>query len=124
MSEKIGPMTVGKKEEQIFLGKELGQHKNYSEQIAVLIDQEIKHFIQKNYDRAKKILMEKTNILHNLANALLEHETLDGNEVQMIASGKVIPKKFKTNKSKTEGQQAANPPADHSEDKLKPEDKA
>ncbi len=95
MSEKIGPMTVGKKEEQIFLGKELGTHKNYSEQVAILIDQEIRNIIQKNYDRAKKILTEKTNILHNLANALLEYETLDGNEVQMIASGKVIPKKFK-----------------------------
>ena len=101
MSEKIGPMTVAKKEEQIFLGKELGQHKNYSEAIAILIDQEIKFLLEQNYNRSKKILTEKTNILHNLANALLEHETLGQHEVEMIVSGKVIPKKFK-GKAKTD----------------------
>ena len=99
MSEKIGPMVVGKKEEQIFLGKELSQSKHYSENIAVLVDQEIKGILDRNYQRAKKILSDKINILHNLASSLLENETLDSHEIEMLVSGKVIPKKFKQNRT-------------------------
>ncbi|MBI3017588.1 MAG: ATP-dependent zinc metalloprotease FtsH, partial [Deltaproteobacteria bacterium] len=106
MSEKLGTVTFGKKDEQIFLGKEFGHKTTYSEQTALMIDEEIKILITRNYDRAKKILTEKTNILHNLANALLEYETLDTHEVEMIASGKVIPKKFK-NKDKVNAQSSA-----------------
>ena len=102
MSEKVGTLTIGKKDDQIFLGKEFGHRQIYSEQTALVVDQEIKAIIGRNYDRARKILMEKMNILHNLANALLEHETLDTHEVEMIASGKVIPKKFKPKVEKKE----------------------
>ena len=118
MSERLGTVTFGKKEEQIFLGKEFGHKPTYSEETSVMIDEEIKRFIARNYDRAKKVLTEKMNILHNLANALLEYETLDANEVEMIASGKVIPKKFK-NKDKGAPQPSAQVQPGTSEEKEK-----
>ncbi len=118
MSEKLGTVTFGKKEEQIFLGKEFGHRPTYSEQTSLIIDEEIKGLISRNYDRARKILTEKMNILHNLANALLEYETLDTHEVEMISSGKVIPKKFKNkDKDKAGGQQPA--PAQTTEEQEK-----
>ena len=95
MSEKLGTLTLSKKDEPIFLGREFAQRQEYSEQTAQIIDSEIKDILDRNYERAKKILSGKINILHNLAQALLEHETLDANEVEMIVSGKVVPKKFK-----------------------------
>jgi cell division protease FtsH len=89
MSEKLGPLAFGQKEEQIFLGKEFAQHKDYSEQTAVLIDQEIGGFVTQAYEQAKKILVENMETLHALAQALLERETLVEVEINAIIAGDV-----------------------------------
>ena len=90
MSDVLGPLTFGKKEEQIFLGREMGRHRDYSEQTAQTIDREVRDIVDRNYRRAKEILTDKVKVLHDLAQALLEFETLDGEEVEMIVQGKKI----------------------------------
>ncbi|MBI3398365.1 MAG: ATP-dependent metallopeptidase FtsH/Yme1/Tma family protein [Deltaproteobacteria bacterium] len=87
MSEKMGPLTFGKKEEMVFLGKEIATHKDYSEQTAREIDSEIKTIVIEGYSRAKNILVEHIDTLHKLANALLEKEVLDGEEIDRIIRG-------------------------------------
>jgi cell division protease FtsH len=87
MSDVLGPITFGKKEEAIFLGREIAQHRDYSEQTAQTIDREVRDIVERNYRRAKDILTTKIQVLHNLAQALLEYETLDGNEVERIVQG-------------------------------------
>jgi len=81
MSEVVGPVTFGKAEEQIFLGKEMSKSKAYSEDTAVLIDKEIKSIINTNYEACKKVLQDNINILHEVANKLLEKEVIDGKEL-------------------------------------------
>src|SRR3954451_13346194 len=87
MSDVLGPVTFGKKEEAIFLGREIGQHRDYSEQTAQTIDREVRDIVERNYRRAKEILSSKVHLLHELARALLEFETLDGEEVERIVTG-------------------------------------
>jgi cell division protease FtsH len=84
MSEKIGPITFGKKEEQIFLGKELARHKDYSEETAIEIDKEIKRIVNENYQRAKTLLTKNIDLLHKLAEVLLEKEVVDGRELDEL----------------------------------------
>ncbi|MBN2372168.1 ATP-dependent zinc metalloprotease FtsH [bacterium] len=84
MSEKMGPLTFGKKEEQIFLGKEFAQHKDYSEATAVLIDDEVKRIVTDNYKKAKEILQKNKSKLKKLADALLENEVMDGIEIERL----------------------------------------
>ena len=83
MSE-LGPLTFGKKEEQIFLGREIAQHRDYSEDTAIKIDQEIKRFVNEGYQSACKILEENRDTLIRIAETLLEREVLDANEVRMV----------------------------------------
>jgi cell division protease FtsH len=80
----LGPLTFGKREEQIFLGREIAQHRDYSEDTAIRIDQEIKRFVMEGYEKARKILEENRETLCRIAEALLEREVLDANEVRMI----------------------------------------
>src|SRR5688500_10106958 len=87
MSGAMGPLTFGKKEEQIFLGREIAQHQDYSEDTALRIDQEVKRFVTDNYTRAQKILLEHKQKLLDLADGLLARETLDAEQVRRIASG-------------------------------------
>ncbi|MBF0611071.1 MAG: ATP-dependent zinc metalloprotease FtsH [Magnetococcales bacterium] len=87
MSVKLGPLTYGDKEEEIFLGREITQHKNVSEEMTRQIDAEIRAVVDYNYHRAKNILTEQLACLHNMANALLERETLDGDEVERLVQG-------------------------------------
>ncbi len=87
MSEKLGPLTFGKREEHIFLGREVARHQDYSEETAVLIDDEVKRIVLDCASRARTILEEKSAKLHGLALALLEHESLDGEEIARILSG-------------------------------------
>ena len=87
MSEKMGPLTFGKKEEMVFLGKEIATHKDYSEHTAREIDSEVKQIVMECYNKAKNTLTEKIDILHRLANALLEKEVLDGAEIDRIIFG-------------------------------------
>lgn len=84
MSEKLGPLTFGKKDEQIFLGREIARHKDYSEKTAEEIDEEVKKIVIRAYERAKTILKENFDLLEVLANTLLERETLDGHDIDRI----------------------------------------
>ena len=87
MSEKVGPLTFGKKEEQIFLGREFAQHRDYSEETARLIDNEIRGIVTQGHQRAKEIIQTNMATLHKLANTLLEKEVLDGNQIEIIIKG-------------------------------------
>jgi cell division protease FtsH len=87
----LGPLTFGKKEEQIFLGREISQHRDYSEATAIKIDDEVRRIVQKGYDSAKNILAENNDALIRIALALREREVLDGNEIRMIIEGKELP---------------------------------
>lgn len=91
MSEYLGPLAFGKREEHIFLGREISQNRDFSEDTARLIDTEIKNFVETSYQRARTILRQHEDALHALANALLEKETLDSNEVDAIVSQYVPP---------------------------------
>jgi cell division protease FtsH len=84
MSDKLGPLTFGKKEEQIFLGREIAQHRDYSEDTAERIDEEVRRIVMENYERAKQLLVENTGLLHRLARVLLEKEVLDNSEIEKI----------------------------------------
>jgi cell division protease FtsH len=87
MSDELGPMTFGKKEEQIFLGREIAQHRDYSEGTAIKIDQEVNKIVTSSYEKAKRLIIENINALHRLASALLEKESLDGKEIDEIIFG-------------------------------------
>jgi cell division protease FtsH len=84
MSEKMGPLTFGKQNEQVFLGRELGSQRDFSEQIAMEIDQEVKRLVMENYERAKRLLTENMATLKGLAQALLEKEVLDASDIDQI----------------------------------------
>jgi len=87
MSEKLGPLTFGKREEHIFLGREFARHQDYSEDTAIQIDSEVKRIVIDCAARARRILEEKLAKLHGLAQALLEHESLDGEQIARILAG-------------------------------------
>ena len=84
MSEKLGPMTFGKKEQQIFLGRDFTQQQDYSEGTAIEIDAEVKRIILESYQRAKDLLRSNLNLLHKIAEKLLEKESLDGAEIDAL----------------------------------------
>jgi cell division protease FtsH len=84
MSEKLGPMTFGKKEEEIFLGRDFTQKVDYSESTAIEIDSEVRRIIQESYLRAKDLLKSNLRLLHKVAETLLEKEVLDGSEIDAI----------------------------------------
>jgi cell division protease FtsH len=84
MSEKLGPLTFGKKEEEVFLGREFGSRRDFSDHIALEIDQEVKRLVTENYERAKRLLTENMASLKGLAEALLEKEVLDAPEIDQI----------------------------------------
>ncbi len=86
MSE-MGPLTFGKKEEQIFLGREIAQHRDFSEETAIRIDQEVKKIITAQYDRAKSIIHDNRDVMIRLAECLLERESLDGVEIRRVVAG-------------------------------------
>jgi cell division protease FtsH len=87
MSEAMGPLTFGKKEEQIFLGREIAQHQDYSEDTALRIDQEVKRIVTDNYTRAQQALTENKKQLLEMADALLARETLDADQIRRISAG-------------------------------------
>jgi len=84
MSDEMGPLTYGKKDEQIFLGKELATHKDYSEETAKRIDKEVSKIVLESYERAKKLLSDNIDTLHKLAQDLLVKEVLNADEVDEI----------------------------------------
>jgi len=87
MSDAMGPLTFGKKEEQIFLGREIAQHQDYSEDTALKIDQEVKRFVTDAYQRAHQLLTAHKDTLVRMADALLQREVLDAEQVKRIAAG-------------------------------------
>ncbi|TCK60866.1 ATP-dependent zinc metalloprotease FtsH [Seleniivibrio woodruffii] len=87
MSKKMGPLAYGKKDEQVFLGKEIGHAKDYSETTAIAIDDEVKALVMDGYNRARRILEDNTELLHSVAKLLLEKETIDGHEIDKLMSG-------------------------------------
>ncbi len=87
MSVELGPLTFGKKEEQIFLGREIAQHRDYSEETARKIDLEVKKLILESYEKAKNILAGNLEVLHRLAQSLLEKESLDGDTIDRLIQG-------------------------------------
>jgi ATP-dependent metalloprotease FtsH len=91
MSDNLGPLTFGKKEEMVFLGREISSHKDYSESTAVLIDQEVRSIIERAYSKAESLLRENMDKLTLLANTLLEREVLDGDEMDRVLRGETLP---------------------------------
>jgi cell division protease FtsH len=83
----MGPLTFGKKEEQIFLGREIAQHRDFSEDTAIKIDQQVKKIVTAQYERAKAIIEENRETMIRLAECLLERESLDGVEIRRIVAG-------------------------------------
>jgi cell division protease FtsH len=97
MSDKMGPLSYGKKEEQIFLGREFATHKDYSEETAKNIDIEVVSIVKRNYEKAKKILTDHVEILHKIAEELLEKEVLNGAEIDVLI-GNVLPDELANSK--------------------------
>jgi cell division protease FtsH len=87
----LGPLTFGKKEEQIFLGREIAQHRDYSEDTAIKIDLEVRRLVDDGYTRAKGLLSDSREVLTKIAMALLEREVLDATEIKMLVEGKELP---------------------------------
>ncbi len=87
----MGPLTFGKKEEQIFLGREISQHRDFSEETARQIDAEVRGLVDTAYRSAYEILDTHQDLMHAMSSALLERETLDANEIRMILDGKELP---------------------------------
>jgi cell division protease FtsH len=95
MSE-LGPLAYGKKDEAIFLGREITQHRDYSEDTAIQIDKEVKRIVNGGYENAKRLLSTNRETLERIAQALLEREVIDANEVKMLMEGKPLPEKPRT----------------------------
>jgi cell division protease FtsH len=87
----LGPLTFGKKEEQIFLGREIAQHRDYSEDTAIKIDQEVRKLVNNGYNTAKQLLNENKETLDRIAKALIEREVLDASEIKMLVEGRNLP---------------------------------
>lgn len=107
MSQKLGPLAFGKKDEAIFLGKELSTHKNYSEKTAVMIDEEIKSIVNGSFNRALDLLRNNLEILHSVSKLLLEKETIDGSDIDGVFN------EINSKMNKEEVSQTEDVPADH-----------
>jgi cell division protease FtsH len=106
MSDLMGPISLGKKDESIFLGREMTTHKNFSEETALKIDEEIKRIVDESYTRAITILRENEEILHNLSICLIEKENLTGDEVDDIIAGRQPDCKPTSRKAEQPAQEA------------------
>lgn len=107
MSDVLGPLAYGQKEEQIFLGRDISRSRDFSEQTAQTIDREVRDIVERNYKRAKTILADKVLILHEMARALLEYETIDGAEVDLICRGETLVRATPPVNTNTGGSAAA-----------------
>lgn len=97
MSPELGPMTFGHRQDQVFLGRDIGRDKNYSEEVAAKIDKEIRKFIDEAYQKTESLLNENMDKLHLIADALIERETLEGEEIdQLMKYGKILSKEENT----------------------------
>jgi cell division protease FtsH len=101
----LGPLTFGKKEEQIFLGRELSQHRDFSEETAREIDSEVRRLVNTGYEKAKSIILENRDAMVRIALALLEREVLDAGELKLILEGKQLPARVIPQKGDGDGVQ-------------------
>ncbi len=133
MSDSLGPISFGDRDEQIFLGKEIAVRKDYSEHTARSIDDEVKRIVLDCFNRAKKILTEHEEELHRVANALLERESLDSDDIHILLSNGTLPpfkKKNQIPKRKTETDKSGpdtdggEPEDESSDERALPEDQA
>ena len=106
---KLGPLTYGKKDEQIFLGREIAQHRDFSEETAREIDAEVRRFINTGYDSAKRIITEHRETVVRIAEALLEREVLDSSELKLIVDNKPLPARVIPSKGEGDVQQVLRP---------------
>ncbi|HKW51394.1 MAG TPA: ATP-dependent zinc metalloprotease FtsH [Candidatus Eisenbacteria bacterium] len=90
MSERLGPLTFGSKEEFVFLGREISQSRDYSEKTAIMIDEEVRGLVEGAYNRARQLLSDNLDKLHVLSQALLDREILDGEEVEKLLRGETL----------------------------------
>jgi cell division protease FtsH len=93
MSDRLGPVTFGKKEEQVFLGREVGHVREFSEATAQSIDNEVREIVEKNYRRARELLLSNIDILHAMSLALIDHETLDKDQIDLLMKRVKLPPK-------------------------------
>src|SRR5262249_36096875 len=91
MSDTLGPLTYGKKEEQIFVATEFNRHQDYSEATALKIDAEIKRIVTEQYERAQRTLTDNREVLNRVAEALLEYEVLDADQLNALVEGRPMP---------------------------------
>jgi cell division protease FtsH len=105
----LGPLTFGKKEEQIFLGREISQHRDFSEETAREIDSEVRRLVNTGYEKAKNIILENREAMVRIALALLEREVLDANELKLLLEGKPLPVRVIPNKGDDGVQQVLKP---------------
>ncbi len=109
----LGPLTFGKKEEQIFLGREISQHRDYSEDTAIKIDQEVRKLVTAGYNTARQIVSDHREILERIAKALIEREVLDAVELKMVVDGQNLPPVQPPPTSKDDGLQQVIKPDLH-----------
>jgi cell division protease FtsH len=109
MSENLGPLTFGKKEEAIFLGREIAQHRDYSESTAQAIDREVKSIVLAGYQKAREILEENSDALIRIAEALLEREVLDADQISTLVRGDELARTDPTPPADVEAPEAAEP---------------
>lgn len=126
MSEKLGPVTFGKKEQEIFLGREIAQHRDYSESVAKEIDNEVSTIVTNAEKWAEQIVEDNVDTLHRLAKALLDHEILDGEQVDLVMNGEEINSVAFTvedEDKKEDSQEVDKPAKETTEDKPETEEK-
>jgi cell division protease FtsH len=117
MSDKMGPLTFGKKEEAIFLGREIAQHRDYSEATAVEIDREVKDIVMRAYSQARELIEKNHDALVRIAEALLDHEVLDAEQIAALVRGEALPIRAKSDSSSAGSPQAA-PEAEQQPDRV------
>jgi len=106
MTEAMGPLSYGEKEEHIFLGREIDKHTGYSEQTSQKIDAEVRKIIDVSYEKARKLILENRDKLNAIAEALIEFEVIDGDEVNALINGEKIRVDEKSSGDKAENEEA------------------
>jgi len=114
LSDKLGPLTYSEDEQEVFLGHSVTQHKSVSDETSHLIDKEVRNFIDRNYERAKTILVENLDKLHAMAEALIKYETIDAHQIDDIMEGKTPrpPKQWTSDASQPPGSGSQSPITD------------
>ena len=110
MSDVVGPMTIGEQGEEVFIGRDWGHARNYSEDTARIVDAEIKKLVETARENCHKLLQENINLLHALAKALLDRETITGDDIDLLVKGEPLPP-FDTDGSAAKQEPAAPAPA-------------